>query len=109
MNYKRPNERLRWPRTKSAAELQFTGGPPLTRKLLTRFPLTRFLAYVRVSGGILVLVGDHSTVPLTRVSCNTVFSKSQKTRKAGTLCSLEQDYDCNACWQNAALIPQTPI
>jgi hypothetical protein len=33
-----------------------------------------------------VLVGDHSTVPLTRVSCNTVFSKSQNVRKAGTLC-----------------------
>ena len=29
-----------------------TGGPPVTRKSLTRFPLTRFLAYVRVSGGI---------------------------------------------------------
>ena len=41
-----------------------TGGPPLTRKSLTRFPLTRFLAYVRVSGE-LALVGDHSTVPLT--------------------------------------------
>ena len=62
-----------------------TGGPPLTRKSLTLFPLPRFLAYVRVSGE-LALVGDHSTVPLTRVSCNTVFSKSQKTRKAGTLC-----------------------
>ena len=38
--------------------------------------------------GELALVGDHSTVPLTRVSCNTVFSKSQKTRKAGTLCNM---------------------
>ena len=37
--------------------------------------------------GELALVGDHSTVPLTRVSCNTVFSKSPKTRKAGTLCN----------------------
>ena len=36
--------------------------------------------------GELALVGDHSTVPLTRVSCNTVFSKSQNARKAGTLC-----------------------
>jgi len=27
-----------------------TGGPPLTRKSLTRFPLPRFLAYVRVNG-----------------------------------------------------------
>ena len=34
-----------------------TGGPPLTRKSLTRFPLTRFLAYVRVSGGISVSRG----------------------------------------------------
>ena len=37
--------------------------------------------------GELALVGDHSTVPLTRVSCNTVFSKSQNARKAGTLCT----------------------
>ena len=36
--------------------------------------------------GELALVGDHSTVPLTRISCNTVFSKSQNPRKAGTLC-----------------------
>ena len=43
--------------------IQTTGGPPLTRKSLTWFPLTRFLAYVRVSGGI--------SVRLTRVSCNT--------------------------------------
>ena len=40
--------------------------------------------YVQV--GILALVGDHSTVPLTQVSCNTVFSKSQNACKAGTLC-----------------------
>ena len=38
--------------------------------------------------GELALVGDHSTVPLTRVSRNTVFSKSQKTRKARTLCTV---------------------
>ena len=38
-----------------------TVGPPLTRKSLTRFPLTRFLAYVRVSGGISVSRGpQHS-------------------------------------------------
>ena len=35
--------------------------------------------------GELALVGDHSTVPLTRVSCNTGFFKSQNARKAGTL------------------------
>ena len=35
----------------------YTGGPPLTRKSLTRFTLTRFLAYVRVSGGISVSRG----------------------------------------------------
>ena len=28
-----------------------TGGPPLTRKSLTQFPLPWFLAYVRASGG----------------------------------------------------------
>ena len=42
--------------------------------------------YVQV--GDLVLVGDHITVPLTRISCNTIFSKSQNERKAGTLCSI---------------------
>ena len=30
-----------------------------------------------------MLVGDHNTVPLTRVSCNRVFSKSQNAHKAG--------------------------
>ena len=34
--------------------MQSTGGPPLTRKSVTRFPLPRFLAYVHVSGGISV-------------------------------------------------------
>ena len=34
-----------------------TGGPPLTQKSLTRFPLPRFLAYVRASGGISVSRG----------------------------------------------------
>ena len=37
--------------------------------------------------GELALVGDHSTVPLTRVSCNTIFSKSQIACKLGTLCT----------------------
>ena len=36
----------------NAQHVVSTGGPPLTRKSLTRFPLPRFLAYVRVSGGI---------------------------------------------------------
>ena len=36
---------------------EHTGGPPLTQKSLTRFPLTCFLAYVRVSGGISVSRG----------------------------------------------------
>ena len=39
------------------SQMPNTGGPPLTRKSLTRFPLTRFLAYVRVSGGISVSRG----------------------------------------------------
>ena len=34
-----------------------TGGPELTRKSLTQFPLPRFLAYVRVSGGISISRG----------------------------------------------------
>ena len=32
------------------AMAQTTGGPPLTRKSQTLFPLTQFLAYVRASG-----------------------------------------------------------
>ena len=35
-----------------------TGGPPLTQKSLTRFPLPWFLAYVRASRGFSRLVGD---------------------------------------------------
>ena len=38
--------------TKNDFNINYTGGPPLTQKSLTRFPLPRFLAYVRVSGGI---------------------------------------------------------
>ena len=59
-----------------------TGGPPLTRKSLTRFPLPRFFAYVRVSGGISISRG-----PLTQISCDRVFSKSQNAPKVGTLCT----------------------
>jgi len=44
-------------RKKNQKQKNTTGGPPLTRKSLTRFPLTRFLAYVRVSGGISVSRG----------------------------------------------------
>ena len=62
-----------------------TGGPPLTQKSLTRFPLTRFLAYVRVSGGISVSRGPQYS------PTNTVFSKSQNARKAGTLCSIKSE------------------
>ena len=45
--------------------------------------------------GELALVGDHSTVPLTRVSCNTVFSKSQNPHKAGTLCIMKLQFSIN--------------
>ena len=42
--------------------------------------------------GELALVGDHSTVPLTRISCNTFFSKSQN--KAVTLCTVDlEDFE----------------
>ena len=37
--------------------LDITGGLPLTKKSLTRFPLTHFLAYVRVRWGISVSRG----------------------------------------------------
>ena len=38
-------------------ESSSTGGPPLTQKPLTRFPLPRFLAYVRASGDFSVSRG----------------------------------------------------
>ena len=37
--------------------------------------------------GELALVGNHSTVPLTQISCNTVPKWNQNARKAGTLCN----------------------
>ena len=40
-----------------------TGGPPLTRKSLIRFPLSQFLAYVHVRGGI--SVREHSQTTST--------------------------------------------
>ena len=42
---------------KKLSKITNTGGPPLTRKSLTRFPLPRFFAHVRVSGGISVSRG----------------------------------------------------
>ena len=63
-------------------------GSPTYTKITNTFLLQSFLAYVRASAAFLS-VGDHSTVPLTRISCNTVFSKSQNARKAGTLCMLK--------------------
>ena len=56
-------DRVGWPGTGKPISLDVTdlvhyaGGPPLTRKSLTRFPLPWFLAYVRVSGGISVSRG----------------------------------------------------
>ena len=38
--------------------------------------------------GDLVVLGDCTTVPLTRISSNTIFSKSQNARKSGTLCNM---------------------
>ena len=45
-----------------------TGGPPLTRKSLTRFPLPQFLAYVPVSGGISVTYSKFSIKRTGRLS-----------------------------------------
>ena len=42
--------------------------------------------YVQV-GDFHVSRGLATVPPLTRISCNMVFSKSQNARKAGTLCS----------------------
>ena len=51
-----------------------------------------------------VQVGDFcvsrglTTVPLTRISCNTVFSKSQNARKAGTLCTSKTGSYLSRSW-----------
>ena len=63
-------------------------GSPTYTKITNTVSTSTFFGLCTCKWGKLALVGDHSTVPLTRVSCNTVFSKSQKTRKAGTLCTL---------------------
>ena len=52
----------------------------IARKSLTRFPLPRFLAYVRASGDLTVSGGPQYS-PTYTISCNTVFSKSQNARK----------------------------
>ena len=68
-----PPIRLKSPQRRPST-LAYTGteGPPVTR---TWFLLPRFLAYVRASWGFCVSRG-FTTVPLTQISCNTVFSKS---------------------------------
>ena len=65
-----------------------TESPPTYKKITNTVSTTTFFGLCTCKGGILALVGDHSTVPLTWISCNTVFSKSQNARKAGTLCKL---------------------
>ena len=49
-------------------------------------PTTAIFSLCTCKWGIFAVVGDCSTVPLTQISCNTVFSKSQKAPKARTLC-----------------------
>ena len=66
--------------------VKHTGGPPLTQKSLTRFPLPQFLAYVRVSGGISVSRGPQYS-PTNTNFMYTVFFKSENACKAGTLCT----------------------
>ena len=44
-----------------------------------------WLMYVQV--GDFCVSRGFTTIPLTRISYNTVFSKSQNVRKAGTLCT----------------------
>ena len=61
-------------------------GSPTYTKITTMVSTNTVFGLCTCKWGILALVGDHITVPLTRVSCNTVFSKSQNPRKAGTLC-----------------------
>ena len=64
----------------------------LWRFSLPRIPLSRFLAYVRASGWDFCIIRGPPTVPLTRISRNMVFFKSQNPLKAGTLCTLNRWY-----------------
>ena len=63
-----------WVYTAQTVNVVNTGGPPLTRKSLTRFPLPCCLAYVRVSGGISVSRGPRYS------PTNTNFISSPKMR-----------------------------
>ena len=51
-----------------------------------------WLMYVQV--GDFCVSRGLTTVPLTRISCNTVFSESQNARKAGTHCNQFQSDAC---------------
>ena len=69
----------------------YRGSPTYTKTTNSVSTTTVFwLMYVQVE--ILALVGDHSTVPLERISCNTFFSKSQNARKTGTLCTIDSSF-----------------
>ena len=50
MKNKNDNDTAKIILTHCKAMAQTTGGPPLTQKSQTLFPLTQFLAYVRASG-----------------------------------------------------------
>ena len=59
-----------------------------------RLRLKRLRFQYRYRNSVLVTVPDtdtefqsDTTVPLTRISCNTILSKSQNARQAGTLCT----------------------
>ena len=68
-----------------------TGGPLLTQKSLTRYPLPRFFGLCKYKWGIFTLVGD-STVPLTRVLHYAFFFQIRKSMQVGD--PLYCDFHC---------------
>ena len=61
-------------------------GSPIYTKITNRVSTTTVFGLCMCKWGIFALVGDSTAVPLTRISCNTVSSKSQYACKVGTLC-----------------------
>ena len=66
----------------------FTGVPHLS-SFLAANPTTAIFGLFTWTWEIFALIGDPLSVPLTRIMCNTVFSKSQILRMAGILCTVD--------------------
>ena len=85
MNSIQNQKQPRFLRIDLLVETTCRGSPTYTKITNTVSTTTDFGLCTRQWGKI-VLSESISTVPLTQISCKTVFSKSQNARKAGNLC-----------------------